>query len=80
MMKDMFGIDYYALSGLCCGLRPCEGLCPSLRYQAPLGLYRSGLNFYFIGKSRYRIIIGKPIDIQAFAFLFIKPYYPKIEK
>lgn len=47
MTKDMFGIDYFALSGLCCGLRPKEGHSPSLGYYAPLGL-----SFYFIRKSR----------------------------
>jgi hypothetical protein len=43
-------------------------------------MYHFGFNFYFIGKSRYRTIINKPIDIQAFAYLFIKPRNQKIEK
>lgn len=43
-------------------------------------MYHFGLNFYFIGKSRYRITVVKTIDIQAFAYLFIKPRNQKFEK
>lgn len=38
MMNVMCGNRYIALSGLCCGLYPYEGLRPSLRDNAPSGL------------------------------------------
>ena len=39
MTNDMFGIDYFALSGLDATLLLKGGLHPPLRYIAPLGLF-----------------------------------------
>ena len=47
MMNVMFGIDYYALSGLK-HLDPLQqgGLCQPLNYPAPLGLLRHALKLH----------------------------------
>jgi|GEM_PF-3409879 hypothetical protein len=62
MMNDMFGIDYFALSGLCCRPHSYEGQCPSLRYMAPLGL-----NTMLALKGHHHIRMGAPILLRYIA-------------
>lgn len=43
-------------------------------------MYHFGLNFYFIGKSRYRIIKFQLTDKQIFSYLFTKPQNQKFKE
>ena len=63
----MCGNRYNALAGLYCGLRPCEGLHPSLKYDALSGLREIGSP----EGAEYANDVAKPIVYVAKPIVYV---------